>query len=164
MRYNSLLTGGIVIPIADLPLAVALLASAVFAGESSADQVWAMEETYWRYVQANDLEGYRSLWRDEFVGWPLTSPEPVRKTQVTDWIVAQAAKGETLQSYDLERKAVEVIDNVATAIYRIRCSWVGKNGGRLTESLCIIHTWLRNPDGIWQIFSGMGVATNAERH
>lgn len=32
--------------------------------------VWQMEEAYWRYVQAGDVEHYVTLWHERFVGWP----------------------------------------------------------------------------------------------
>jgi len=44
-----------------------------------ADKVWALEKAYWRYVQSDDLTGYRSLWHPSFLGWPYVSPEPPRK-------------------------------------------------------------------------------------
>ena len=58
----------------------ALLALLIWVGVSSAtlaadftpdeQAVWQMEETYWRYVQAGDVERYVTLWHDRFVGWP----------------------------------------------------------------------------------------------
>src|ERR1019366_1293618 len=89
---------------------VVLLAPALFAAPPSADaeKVWSLEKTYWEYVQANDLERYRTLWHADFLGWPLSSPEPARKDQITDWITAHTSKGETLKSYNLERLAVQV--------------------------------------------------------
>jgi ketosteroid isomerase-like protein len=140
-----------------------LLASALFAAEPAADQVWSMEQSYWKYVQANDLDGYRSLWREDFLGWPSVSPEPVRKAHITDWMTAHASKGETLK-YDLERLTVQVTGNLATATYRIRATWVDKNGAGQPASVRIIHTWMRNPDGSWQILSGMSAPTNADGH
>ncbi len=48
------------------------------------DAVWARERAYWQAVQTNNLQDYRALWRDDFLGWPVTSPEPARKTHITD--------------------------------------------------------------------------------
>jgi len=45
-----------------------LAASSVFAQR---DEVWAMEEKYWQYVQDGDVEKYVSLWHDDFVGSEL---------------------------------------------------------------------------------------------
>jgi len=149
--------------IAGLALAVVLLASALFAAEP-ADQVWSMEQSYWKYVQANDLNGYRSLWREEFLGWPSFSPEPVRKAHITDWIVANTSTGKTLKSYNLEPLTIQVTGNLATTTYRIRDQWVDKNGAGQAETTRIIHTWLLGPDGKWQILSGMSAPTNADGH
>jgi hypothetical protein len=61
-------------------------------------QVWSLEKAYWEYVKANDLEKYRALWHEDFVGWPLVSSAPVRKDHITDWITANTSKGIKLQS------------------------------------------------------------------
>jgi ketosteroid isomerase-like protein len=147
-------------------IAVVLLAAALFAGQRSAHEkeVWSLEDAYWQYVQTNDLERYRTLWHADFLGWPLSSPEPARKDQITDWITAHTSKGETLKSYDLERLAVQVTDNIATITYRVRQTWLDKNGAGQPVSARIIHTWLRNAGGTWQIISGMAAPTNAEGH
>jgi ketosteroid isomerase-like protein len=164
MEYNPQLTGDIMKRLAGITLAVVLLASALLAAEPAADQVWSMEQTYWKYVQASDLNGYRTLWREDFLGWPSISPEPVRKAHITDWITANTSKGVTLKSYDLERLTIEVTDNLATATYRVRYTWVDKSGAGQPATIRIIHTWQRNPDGTWQILSGMSAPTNAEGH
>ena len=46
------------------------LATAAFARDSTNDaaQVWNLEKAYWEYVKANDLEKYRALWHEDFVG------------------------------------------------------------------------------------------------
>ncbi|HVO47802.1 MAG TPA: nuclear transport factor 2 family protein [Steroidobacteraceae bacterium] len=152
--------------LARLAIAAALLSSPLFAGQPSADEkkVWSMEDTYWRYVQANDLEHYRTLWHKDFLGWPLSNPEPARKAQITDWITLHTSKGESLKSYDLERLAAQVTDNLATVAYRVRLHWVNQKGAPVPGSLRVIHTWQRNAGGEWQIISGMAAPTNADGH
>ena len=49
-------------------------------------------------VKANDLEKYRALWHENFVGWPFVSPAPVRKDHITDWITSNTSNGIKLQS------------------------------------------------------------------
>jgi hypothetical protein len=68
-------------------LFLALTATA-FGQNSTNDeaQFWELEKAYWEYVKANDLEKYRALWHENFVGWPFVSPAPVRKDHITDWI------------------------------------------------------------------------------
>src|ERR1700733_15212345 len=91
--------------IAPPTIVVIALASVLFAAQGSADEkaVWSQEDAYWQYVKANDLERYRTLWHSEFLGWPLSSPEPAGKEQITEWIVAHTSNGDTLKSYELDR-------------------------------------------------------------
>ena len=140
-----------------------LLASPAVARSPAADEkaVWSLEDAYWRYVQANDLEGYRTLWHSDFLGWPLTSPEPVRKAHITEWITAHASAGETLKSYELERLVAQATGDYVTVTYRVRMNWVGKDGVSKPSSLRVIHTWL-HAGPRWQIISGMAAPPNAD--
>jgi ketosteroid isomerase-like protein len=142
----------------------ALSAVAVAATPSNADaQIWSSEKAYWEYVQANDLEKYRSLWHEDFVGWPSVSPNPLRKSHITDWITNQTAKGLKLQSYSMEPLALCVTGDVAIDHYRIKTSWAkAATGAALSPEVTrITHTWIRN-NGRWQILGGMSAPVNAE--
>jgi hypothetical protein len=111
-------------------------------------QVWELEKAYWEYVKANDLEKYRTLWHENFVGWPFVSPAPVRKDQITDWITANTSKGITLQSYSIEQLAIQV-------------TWADSTGAEArTDRIRITHTWFRT-HGTWQIIGGMSSPVNA---
>jgi ketosteroid isomerase-like protein len=138
----------------------------VFAEQHSAYEkdVWSLENSYWQYVKANDFEHYLTLWDANFVGWPLSSPEPAGKGQITEWITAHTNKGETLQAYDVERLKAYFGDRYATVTYRVHMTWTNKKGTDVPGSLRVIHTWLRNADGRWQIISGMAAPVNAEGH
>src|SRR6266446_1218038 len=98
-----------------------LFTSAAFAQDSAKDetQVWQLEKAYWEYVNANDLEKYRGLWNENFLGWPFVSSAPVRKDHITDWITANTSKGIKLQSYSIEQLAIQVTGDVAVDDYRI---------------------------------------------
>jgi ketosteroid isomerase-like protein len=149
-----------------LAMVTALFASPLFAGQWSADErtVWSLEDTYWRYVRSNDLEHYRALWHSDFLGWPLTNPEPVQKEHITDWIAVHTNVGETLQSYDLERLAAQATGNYVTVAYRARMTWVAKDGSNKPSTIRVIHTWLRDAGGSWKIISGMAASPNAQGH
>jgi len=70
-----------------LCVAVVVMLAATCSGaqtSSEAEKVWAVEEAYWQYVQANDLRSYVTLWRTDFLGWPSVSPEPLGKDHITD--------------------------------------------------------------------------------
>jgi hypothetical protein len=144
----------------------ALLTSPLFAGQPAADEkaVWSLEDTYWRYVQTNDLEHYRTLWHNDFLGWPLSNPEPARKANITDWISAHASKGETLKAYKIERLVAQATGNHVTVAYRVHMTWVGRDGVELPSTIRVIHTWLQDTGQKWQIISGMAAPTNAQGH
>jgi ketosteroid isomerase-like protein len=141
----------------------ALFATPLFAGSPAADEkaVWSLEDNYWRYVQTNDLEHYRTLWHAGFLGWPLTNPEPVHKEHITDWIGAHTSLGEALKSYDLERLTSQVTGDYVTVAYRIHTNWVGNDGVDKPTTTRIVHSWLRSAGGKWQIISGMAAPANA---
>ncbi|MGA7400215.1 MAG: nuclear transport factor 2 family protein [Candidatus Sulfotelmatobacter sp.] len=143
-----------------------LLGSALVAADRSPDEekVWSLEQSYWRFVQGNDLEHYRGLWHPQFLGWPSVSPEPLRKDHITDWIAAHTSKEESLKSYNLERLSAQVTNNITTTTYRVQSVWVDKNGKQQTGTVRIIHTWLRDAGGEWKIISGMSAPANAEGH
>jgi ketosteroid isomerase-like protein len=153
-------------------LVVALLAAPIFAGQSATDgkpptdenKVWPLEDTYWRYVQADDLEHYRTLWHKNFLGWPLSTPEPVRRDHITDWITAHTSAGETLKSYELERLAAQATGDDVTLAYRVHMTWIGNDGVAKPTILRVIHTWRRGAGGKWQIISGMAAPPNAQGH
>ena len=152
--------------IARLAIVVVVLTSVLFGAQQSAheNRIWSLEDAYWQYVKANDLERYRSLWHVDFLGWPYSSPEPAGKEQISEWITAHTSKGETLRSYELERLKARVTGNYATVTYRVHLTWTDKNGTDKPGSLRIIHTWLHDTGGKWQIISGLGAPTDAEGH
>jgi ketosteroid isomerase-like protein len=124
-------------------------------------QVWQLEKTYWECVKANDLEKYRALWHEDFIGWPFVSSAPVRKDHITDWITANTSNGTKLRSYSIEQLAVQVTGTIAINYYRIRADWANEEGvNTRTDALRITHTWIRT-GATWQIIGGMSAPVNA---
>jgi hypothetical protein len=80
-------------------LVLLALATAGFAADLAKDeaQICHLEKAYWEYVKANDLENYRALWHENFVGWPLVNEAPDQKDHIIDWITNSTAKGLKLQ-------------------------------------------------------------------
>jgi hypothetical protein len=141
-----------------------LLTSAAFAQDPAGDeaQLWQLEKAYWDYVKANDLEKYRALWHENFLGWPFISPAPVRKDHITDWITANTSKGVNLQSFSIEQLAIQIIGDLAVNYYRINARWANSTGAEVRgDRLRITHTWIRT-HGAWQIIGGMSSPLNAE--
>ena len=138
-------------------------AAAAFAQNPVKDetQVWQLEKAYWEYVKANDLEKYRALWHENFLGWPFVSPAPVRKDHITDWITSNTSKNITLQSYSIEQLAIQVTGDIAMDFYRINATWANGAGAEVkTDRLRITHTWTRT-HGTWQIIGGMSSPVTA---
>jgi len=141
-----------------------VLASAGFAQhvENNQARVWNLEKAYWEYVKANDLEKYRALWHEDFLGWPLVSSTPIRKDHITDWITSNAARGLKLASYSIEQLAIQVSGPVAINHYRVKLNWATSGGAEArTDALRITHTWIRT-NGTWQIIGGMSAPVNEQ--
>ena len=127
-------------------------------------QISNLEQAYWEYVKTSDLEKYRALFRDDFVGWPLITTAPVRKDDhITDWITNNTSKGVTLQSYSMEQLAVRVTGDVAINHYRIKLNWAKVDNGEAarTDALRITHTWIQTCN-TWQILGGMSASVNSD--
>jgi ketosteroid isomerase-like protein len=124
------------------------------AATPNEDAVWKLENSYWKDVQTNDLETYRSLWHPNFVGWPSVSAAPVHKDHITDWIADNTSKGRHLDSYKLEEAASQATENVVVTHYWITIKWVDKAGAAEESTTRICHTWIKTSDG-WQIIGGM---------
>ena len=138
-------------------LFLVLLATTAFAQDLGKDeaQVWNLEKAYWEYVKTNDLEKYRALWHEDFLGWPFVSSAPVRKDHITDWITANTSKDVKLQSYSIDQLAIQVTGDVAINYYRIKANWATSETAKArTDALRITHTWIRTRD-MWQILGGM---------
>jgi hypothetical protein len=74
-------------------LAMTMTGALIASPAQTEAQIWDLEKAYWEYVKTNDLEKYRALWHDDFVGRPFVSPAPVRKDHITDWITNNTSKG-----------------------------------------------------------------------
>src|SRR6266550_1760003 len=128
-----------------IALFVAVTAAVIAEGSDKEQaQIWNLEKAYWEYVKANDLEKYRALWHEDFLGWPFVSSVPVRKDHITDWITSNTSKGVRLQSYSIEQLAIHVTGDVAIDHYRIKATWAASDESKVrTDVLRITHTWVR---------------------
>jgi ketosteroid isomerase-like protein len=147
---------------AGLLLALLLPLYARAQGANTDDTVWAQELKYWQFVKTNDLEQYRALWSESFLGWPFSATQPARKAQITDWITNRTTKGDRVKSYDLERLVVQVSGDLATTTYRAHSTWVDAQGKETVGVMRILHTWRREHDGTWRIISGMSAPVDAD--
>jgi len=136
----------------------------VFAQQSPDEQaVWKLEHSYWEYVKAQDLPSYKALWHDDFLGWPSSSSEPVRKDHIADWITRYAAKGLHLQSYVLKPAASQKSGQLVVVHYWVTMMWAGADNSEQAETIRVMHTWLKGEKG-WQIISGMSMRELTTNH
>jgi hypothetical protein len=139
-----------------------LLPLTCLAQELTPDEaaVWHLEEAYWQYVKANDLDGYRTLWDERFVGWPSVSPRPLGKANITDWIPPLHEDPARLYDFRLQKEAVRAFGDSVAVHYLVWYIWRdAETGAIVTEKdpLRITHTWQRRGDS-WQIITGMSAA------
>jgi ketosteroid isomerase-like protein len=123
---------------------------------NSEQTVWGLERAYWDYVENNDLDGYRSLWHKDVLGWPSASEGPLRKESVTDWITSQTSKGLVFKVLEFAPAALQITGEVAVAHYRVKVKWLDKEGAGAEHPLRITHMWIKTGKD-WQIIGGMGM-------
>jgi len=123
--------------------------------------VWKLESSYWDDVKALDLDSYRALWHENFVGWPYSSSQPARKDHITDWIKAHTDKGATLVWYELEPADSRATENLVVTEYWLTSLWADKAGHGEPFTQRVTHTWIKTANG-WEIIAGMSarVPTN----
>lgn len=143
-----------------------LLAAIYVAAPARAQQsdnekaVWKLETTYWEDVKALDLDNYKNLWHENFVGWPYSNSRPARKDHMTDWIKAHTDKGATMVWYELEPADSVTTENLVVTEYWLTSLWADKAGHGEPVTQRVTHTWIKTAQG-WQIISGMSAAVPA---
>jgi hypothetical protein len=125
------------------------------AQSQSVSEVWALEDDYWRFVKAGDVESYRTLWHEKFIGWPCDRDKPLRKSSIGDWVREIRDKKIKVTSV-LTREGAEDFGAIVVVHYRftrVDTYPEGRVEGRGRESK-ITHTWMR-VGNTWQIVGGM---------
>jgi ketosteroid isomerase-like protein len=147
------------------PMAIILigvwLAPVLYAEErTSAERaVWQLEEDYWRYVSAGDVEAYVKLWHDDFVGWPCFEWKPTGKRDIGNWVRDIRDKGWKL-TYNLKPMAIQEFgDDTVVVHYAAEYVYDYGDGTRSGVDLWrkFTHTWMKTGDR-WQIIGGMCAA------
>ena len=143
-------------------LFVALCAAMPALSQQSDNEkaVWKLETTYWEDVKALDLDSYKSLWHENFVGWPYVSSQPVRKNHITAWITAYTDKGLRLQWFSLQQAASQSTGETVVTHYWLTAFWADGAGHGEPATTRVTHTWIKTAKG-WQIISGMSATVPA---
>lgn len=149
-----------------LTRAIAILAGVCLALPSAgmewtADEkaVWQLEENYWRFVSAGNVDSYVKLWHDDFVGWPCFEWNPARKEDIGKWVRDIRDNGWKL-TYQLKPLEIQAFkDDIVVVHYAAEYVYDYGDGTRSGAGLWrkFTHTWMRTGDG-WQIVGGMCAA------
>lgn len=144
-----------VLVLALAPQGAALAQGAPTHTTASVAAVWALEDAYWRYVQAGDIASYLTLWHDRFVGWPCVTPHTATKDSIGNWV--RRIRDEHIQlTFDLKREGEADLGSTIVVYYStpmLRKYPDGRLEGRDT-TWKFTHTWQRER-GRWQIVGGM---------
>ena len=144
------------------PIAIALL---FFASLASATEwtgaekaVWDLEDDYWKFVQAGDVESYRKLWHEDFVGWPCFEWTPTGKDGVGKW-VRDIRDNQWKLSYELKPLAAQSFGDVVVVHYAAVYAYEYGDGTTSGSGIWrkFTHTWMKTGDE-WQIIGGMCAA------
>lgn len=121
------------------------------------EAVWQMEDAYWRYVEAGDVDRYLTLWHEDFIGWPcaMNAMHPLGKESIGAW-VEEIRDQKVKFAYRIQREAGQDFGAVVAVHYSTPMTYVYPDGRVTGEDQLykFTHTWLWNGTG-WQIISGM---------
>ena len=121
--------------------------------EQIKNDVWQMEENYWKYVGKNDTASYKTIWHENFKGYP--EKNVVGKDHIADWIADLYKNKKLKYSYAICKKAVNAVDDVVMTFYEQDDIFTDKKNKVVRkETFKITHTWKKYGD-TWLIIGGM---------
>lgn len=126
------------------------------------DGAWHMEELYWEYVQSMDTVAYKTLWHDDFIGYPSFGDGVSEVSKIASWIPDFHKDTNLKFSYILHKKASNAIEDVVMVFYDTDYYWTDKNNEVVRkETYKFTHTW-KKVDGKWVILGGMAAVKNQD--
>ena len=132
------------------------------SAEDAEDEVWKMEKLYWQYVQNNDTISYKTLWHDDFIGYPSFGDGVSGKDGIAIWIPVLHKDTNRIFSYQLHQLAVNAIDDVVIAFYDADDIRTDQEDHVVsTTTFKFTHTW-KKINGKWVILGGMAAVKNQE--
>ena len=122
---------------------------------ASIEAVWAREEQYWRLVAAGDIDTYRTLWNDDFRGWPCHTPHSATTATIGDWV--RVIRDEKVRfGYTLTREGAADFGDIVVVYYQTPMVYEYPDGRVVDRDRVykFTHTWRRTGDK-WLIIGGM---------
>ena len=141
--------------VAVLASVVALHSIGAQATAATVDEVWKMEASYWRFVRAGDVEGYRTLWNKDFRGWPCGDAHPATKATIGDW-VKEIRDKKIKFTYEVTPEGASSVGGVVVVYYRTPMIYEFPDGHKESPKTTpkFTHTWMK-VNGRWEIIGGM---------
>jgi catechol 2,3-dioxygenase-like lactoylglutathione lyase family enzyme len=128
---------------------------AIASAEQIKNEIWQLEENYWKYVKEKDFKSYLDLWDDQFIGYPSTN-KIGGKDNITDWINAMYKGRQSSFNYELTRHVENIFGDIAIVLYDATQIWKNEKGEVVEKSTFkLTHTWKKTGKG-WLIIGGMG--------
>lgn len=125
--------------------------------EKIQNEVWQMEENYWKYVKEKDYKSYLTLWDEKFIGYPSNNIIG-NKAHITDWLMDLYKNNSGVFSYKLTRKVENVFDDIVIVLYDVSHGFTNdKNEFVKNGDFKVTHTWKKTDNG-WLIIGGMGAS------
>ena len=119
------------------------------------NEVWQLEENYWKYVEGKNLQAYLELWDNNFIGYPSNNII-TKKAHITDWITNLYKDNIGQFSYQLDRKVENVFDDIAIVLYDVTQIFTNEKNKTVKKTTYkITHTW-KKMGSSWVIIGGMG--------
>ena len=129
-------------------------ASAAISVDQIKNDIWQLEENYWKYVKEKDYQSYGKLWDENFLGYPSNNTVG-DKAHITDWMTEMYQQPGVF-NYTLTRKVENVFGDIVIVFYDVLHNFTNdKNEVVKTGHFKIIHTWKKTENG-WLIIGGMG--------
>lgn len=129
-------------------------AGATISVDQIKNEIWQLEENYWKYVKERDYQSYGKLWDENFLGYPSNNTVG-DKAHITDWMT-EMYKQPGVFNYKLTRKVENVFGDIVIVFYDVSHNFTNdKNEVVKTGHFKIIHTWKKTENG-WLIIGGMG--------
>jgi hypothetical protein len=126
------------------------------------DEAWHMEELYWEYVQNIDTVAYKTLWHDDFIGYPSFGDGVSNKSKIAIWIPEMHKDPDLKFGYTLYKKASNAIDDLVIVFYDADEFWTDEDNKVVRkETYKFTHTW-KKVHGNWVILGGMAANKNQE--
>ena len=123
-------------------------------GNQMEEEIWELEEAFYRNESDGNLERTYSMIHDQFLGWP-EDPCPVVDKQ---GLIAFIKKGDSEMEYFdfklVDKAGVRIVGNTAINHYKIDFAGKTNEGAEFRESLHVAHTWIKE-NSEWKLLSGM---------